>query len=195
MATQWTEEKTIEFIKRFLSKDVDETNAKLVKTHRQDLINVANNVRRAIADGKLVQTEILKELLGELEKRQFQLQFGLRFDGVTENPPLLGEKIDTEVMLKVAEACALLGYSVPRGYTGQMFKRWGFMMGMVRQVNAVRKIGTGGFEPLAEIGAVDCSAEYIVYHKALEHGEKVTSHLANGCMEKLEEVLREHKAI
>ena len=195
MAIQWTEEKAVEFIQRFLNRAIDEADKKLVRAHRQDLINIANNVRRAIADGKLVQTDSVKELLGELELRQIQLQFGLKLGGETENPPLLGEKIDTEVMLKVAEACALLGYSVPRGYTGQMFKRWGFMMGMVRQVNAVRKIGTGGFEPLAEIGAVDCSAEYIVYHKALEHGEKVTSHLANGCMEKLEEVLKKHKAI
>ena len=195
MAIQWTEEKAVEFIQRFLNKAVDEADTKRVRTHRQDLINVANNVRRAIADGKLVQTEILKELLGELEKRQLQLQFGLKLGGETENPPLLGEKIDTEVMLKVAEACALLGYSVPRGYTGQMFKRWGFMMGMVRQVNAVRKIGTGNFKKLAEIGALDCSAEYIVYHKALEHGEKVTAHLANGCFDKIKEVLKEHKAI
>jgi hypothetical protein len=195
MAAKWTEAQAIQSMMGFLNRDIDQTDKELVQKYRASLIAVASNVRSAIANGDLVETDTIKEVLSQVDTRHFQLHFGLRFDGVTEHPPLLGEKVDTEVMLKVAEACALLGYSAPKGYTGQMFKRWGFMMGLVRQVNAVNKIGTGGFVPLAQIGRADFSAEYIVYHKALEYGEKVTEHLGKGCIERMEEVLKEHNVI
>ena len=195
MATQWTEESTVAFLEKHLSKDIDTSEKKLVDKQRADLLAVANNTRRAIAQGKLELSEKIASLLAECEKEQMRLQFGLRFDGKTQESPVLGEKVDAEVMMKVAEACALLGLRVPKGYTGRMFNRWGFMMGMVRQVNAVKKIGTGGFIALAEIGALDCSAEYIVYQKAKEFGEQITQHLASGCIERMEEVLKEHKAI
>ena len=195
MSVQWTEDATIAFLQKHLSKDFDKSDREQVEKQRRELEAVADNTRRAVSEGKLEITEKINSLLNQCKLEHMSLQFDLKLGGATEEPPLLGEKVDAEVMLKVAEACSLLGLKVPKGYTGRMFQRWGFMIGMVRQVNAVKKIGTKGFLALAEIGALDCSAEYIVYHKAQEYGEQVTQHLAKGCIEKMEEALKEHNAI
>jgi len=196
MAVQWTEEKAVAFIKRFLTKDIDLDNKKLVKSHRQDLLNVANNVRRAMAQGKLdALSARLDRYLKECDKEAMRLQFGLRIGSEPLEGFCLSEEVDEEVGVLVAEACSLLDQKLPGTYTRRMFQRWGYMMGMIRQVDTVPKIGTRGFEALAEINALHCSAEYIVWEKAQQYGEQVTKHLRRGCLERMEEVLKEHNAI
>ena len=196
MSVKYSNEQAVKAAKTILDKEVDEKDKEAAKDYRSRILSVANNIRTALADRKIEDAaEELNELLRTLDKEAMRLQFGVRFDAKTEHPPLLGEEIDEEVMETVAEACAVLGLNAPIGYTGRMFQRWGFMMGMIRQVNEVKKIGTGGFEALAEMNHLQCSAEYIVYHKAQEYGEEVTKHLGKGCMERIEEVLKQHKAI
>lgn len=196
MSVIFTNAKALEAANRVLTQEVDENDKEAVAKLRESINNIANNIRRAIADGKIKDPDDeLISTLRSMDIEAMRLLFGVRFDGETEHPPLLGVEVDQEVMFAVAEACAVLGLTVPKGYTGQMFRRWGFMMGMVRQVNEVKKIGTGGFQALAKVDHLQGSAEYIVYHKAKEHGELITQHLRDGCMERIEEVLKEHGAI
>ena len=196
MSVVFSNIKAQEAADRVLSLEVDETDKVAVGKLRQSIINVANNIRTAIADGRIKDpSDELISTLRSMDVEAMRLQFSTRFDGDTKHPPLLGSDVDNEVMFAVAEACAVLGLSAPKGFTGNMFRCWGFMMGLVRQVNEVKKIGTGGFLALAKAEHLQGSAEYIVYHKAKEHGEVVTKHLGKGCMERIEEVLKEHGAI
>ena len=196
MAVQWTEEKAIEFITRFLSKDIDATDKKIVASHKQDLVTVVSNVRRAIKQGKLDRcSERLEGLLDECEATVLELKFGVGIGIEPAEGYCLTKEIDREVGALVAKACLLLDVDLPGTYTRRMFQRWGYMGGMVRQVDAVKKIGTRGFLALAEIDALQCSAEYIVYTKAQEYGEAISQRLRKGCLEKMQEILQEHRMI
>jgi hypothetical protein len=193
MTLNFTVTEAIEAAKSLLEREVVDKVG-----HREDLEVLASNIRRLVDNGMIEKAnEELEGLVKSLNYQAMELKFNERF-----SPPftptegfLLGLDIDREVMGRVAEACAVLGLNAPRGYTGRMFKRWGFMMGMVRQVNQVSKIGTGGFVALAKKECLHCSAEYIVYHKALEHGEIVTNYLGEGCMEHMEAILTEHNLL
>lgn len=196
MAVQWTEEKAIEFITRFLSKDIDATDKKIVASHKQDLVTVVSNVRRAIKQGKLDRcSERLEGLLNECEAKVLELRLGV---GVGIEPIegyCLTKEVDLEVGALVAKACLLLDVELPGTYTRRMFQRWGYLGGMVRQVDTVNKIGTRGFLALAEIDALQYSAEYIVYTKAQEYGDAISQRLGKGCLEKMEKILHEHRMI
>lgn len=196
MAVQWTEEKAIEFINRFLSKNIDLTDKRLVDSHRKDLVNVGKNVRSAIKQGKLkTYSEQLEGLLEECEATVLELKLGVGIGIEPTEGYCLTKEVDMEVGALVAKACALLDVDLPGTYTRRMFQRWGYMGGMVRQVDAVKKIGTRGFLALAEIDALQCSAEYIVYTKAQEYGEAISQRLRKGCLEKMQEILHEHRMI
>lgn len=196
MTVQWTEEKAIDFINRFLSKNIDLTDKRLVDSHRQDLVNVGKNVRSAIKQGKLkVYGEKLTEVLDECEAKAFELGLGVGIGIEPVEGYCLTKEIDVEVGALVAKACAILDVNLPGTYTRRMFQRWGYLGGMVRQVDTVNKIGTRGFLALAEIDALQYSAEYIVYTKAQEHGDAISQRLGKGCLEKMEKILHEHRMI
>lgn len=196
MSVKITKEKAIEVATMVLAKKIDEEDKEEIKKRRVELWNTVKRISGFIADGTFDEDENLLLLLKECRQENLRLHFNALFFDKIKEEPLLGYEVDAEVRDIIIEAHALLNEEAPVGRTLNMFRRWGFLGGMVRQVNTIGKIGTGGgFVALAEINAVHCSAEYVVYNMAKKHGEKITKHLAKGCIERIEEVLLEHDAI
>ena len=196
MSLKITKDKAIEVATAVLARKIDEEDKVQIKNRRMELDNTVKRVSDFIADGTLEEDEKLLFLLKECRQESLRLHFDALFFDKIKEKPLLGYEIDAEVRNTILEAHALLNEEALVGRTLNMFRRWGFLGGMVRQVNTIGKIGTGGgFVALAKINAVHCSAEYVVYNMAKKHGEKITKHLAKGCIERMEEVLLEHDAL
>lgn len=119
--------------------------------------------------------------------------------------PLLGDEVENKIRDKIVRACIKLGINGPQGRSPQMFGRWGLMMGMIRKVDTVRKIGSHNFELLKEISLKEknseeenplyYTSEFIVYDMAQEHKNSITVHLGRGCLNKMENILKASKMI